>query len=223
MSATAAAAQPSLDEVMAVRPGDMAAAGEVDGWFLDYAGSRDPALRERIILVYLGLADRLADRYRHSRGTTPEDLCQTARAGLIAAVDRYDPTRGTGFVPFAVASVVGELKRNLRDTSWRLHVPRPLKEQALRVCQMVDQLQQTLGRAPTTSELAERLQVAEEQVLEALAVAHSRQELSLDRPVGDDTELCLGDLVAAPVAHEEPRTCCCSPGWWPPYPSQTAR
>src|SRR5215207_9536811 len=223
MSAAAPAAQASLDEVVAVRPGDDAAASEVDGWLQDYATSRDPALRRRIILAHLGLADRLANRYRHSRGTTPEDLRQTARAGLIAAIDRYDPTHGTGFVPFAVASVVGELKRHLRDTSWRLHVPRPLKEQALQVCKTVDQLQQALGRSPTTSEVAKRLQMAEEQVLEALAVARCRQELSLDRPVGDDIEVCLGDLLAAPLPVRRPRTCCCCPGWSPRYPSPTAR
>jgi RNA polymerase sigma-B factor len=201
MSATAT--QVPIGEVMTVRPGDTAATAEVDGWLCDYAGSRDPALRERIILAYLGLADRLADRYRHSRGTTPEDLRQTARASLIAAVDRYDPDYGKPFVPYAVACVVGEVKRYLRDTSWRLHVPRPLKEQAMRVCKAVDQLQQTLGRSPTISELAERLQVAEEEVLEAFEVAQSRQEVSLDRPVGDDTDCCLGDLVAAPAVREE--------------------
>jgi RNA polymerase sigma factor (sigma-70 family) len=187
----------------APRPGDRIAAGEVDGWQCDYATSRDPVVRERIILAYLGLADRLADRYRQSRGTTPEDLRQTARAGLIAAIDRYDPNYSNPFVPYAVACVVGEVKRYLRDTSWRLHVPRTLKEQAMQVCKTVDQLQQTLGRSPTTAELAERLQVAEEEVLEALAVAQSRQELSLDRPVGDDTATCLGDLVASPAAREE--------------------
>jgi RNA polymerase sigma factor (sigma-70 family) len=112
--------------------------------------NRDPNLRERIILAYLGLADRLADRYRHSRGTTPEDLRQTARAGLIAAVDRYDPDYGDSFVAYAVVCVVGELKRHLRDSSWRLHVPRPLKEQALGRCQAADQLQQTLA-APRAS------------------------------------------------------------------------
>jgi RNA polymerase sigma-B factor len=187
-----------------VRPGDTAAASEVDGWLQNYAASRDPLLRERIILAYLGLADRLADRYRTSRGTTPEDLRQTARAGLIAAIDRYDPYLGHPFVAYAVACVVGELKRHLRDTSWRLHVPRPRKEQALRVCKAADQLQQTLGRSPTTAELAHHLEVTEEEVLEALAVAQSRQELSLDRPVGDDTETCLGDFVAAPGPREEP-------------------
>jgi RNA polymerase sigma-B factor len=202
MSVTAI--QALIDASMTVRPGDMAAASEVDGWLKDYAASRDRDLRERIILAYLGLADRLANRYRTSRATTPEDLRQTARAGLIAAVDRYDPNFGNPFVPYAVTCVDGELKRYLRDTSWRLHVPRPLKEQAMRVCKTVDQLQQTLGRSPTTVELAQRLEVAEADVLEALAVAQSRQELSLDRPVGDDAERCLGDVVAAPGPREEP-------------------
>ena len=99
------------------------AATRVEEWPQDYATSRDPQLRERIILAYLDLADRLASRYRHSQGTTSEDLTQTARTGLIAAVDRYDPDYGSRFVPYAVACVVGELKRYLRDTSWRLHVP----------------------------------------------------------------------------------------------------
>ena len=168
-------------------------------------------LREQIILAYLGLADRLASRYRHSRGTTPEDLIQTARAGLIAAIDRYDPGYGSPFVPYAVACVVGELKRYLRDTSWRLHVPRPLKERALRLCRAADELHQRLGRSPTTRELAEQLEVGEEEVLEALAAVSSRQEVSLDQPVGDDRP-CLGDLVAAPGAGEEPEDLLALPG-----------
>jgi DNA-directed RNA polymerase specialized sigma subunit len=93
--------------VVKVGPGNQEAAQAVEAWLQDYATSRDPRLRERIILSYLGLADRLAGRFRESRGTTPEDLRQTARAGLIAAVDRYDPDRGTPFVAYAVACVVG--------------------------------------------------------------------------------------------------------------------
>jgi hypothetical protein len=57
--------------VVDVQPGDLEAATAVDGWLREYATSRDPALRQRIILAYLGLADRLAGRYRHSRGSTP--------------------------------------------------------------------------------------------------------------------------------------------------------
>jgi DNA-directed RNA polymerase specialized sigma subunit len=96
MSATAT--QAPSGEAMAVRPGDTAAAGQHDGWLQDYASSRDPLLREQIIRAYIGLADRLADRYRHSRGTPPEDLRQTARAGLIAAIDRYDPDYAKPFL-----------------------------------------------------------------------------------------------------------------------------
>ena len=169
-----------------VRPGDQEAATQVDEWLQDYATSHDPQLRDRIILAYLGLADRLASRYRDSRGTSHEDLIQTARAGLIAAIDRYDPGYGTPFVPYAVACVVGELKRHLRDTSWRLHVPRPLKEQALRVALAADELHQRLGRSPNSLELAEQLQLGEEDVLEALTAVTSRWEVSLDQPTGEE-------------------------------------
>jgi RNA polymerase sigma-B factor len=186
-----------------VPPGDQDAAAVVEGWVVGYAISRDPQLREKIVLAYLGLADRLAGRYRTSRGTTPEDLIQTARAGLIAAVDRYDPDYGTPFVPYAAACVVGELKRHLRDSSWRVHVPRPLKERALRVSRVGDELHQLLGRAPTTTELAERLGMAEEEVLDGSGAMSSRVEVSLDRPVGLDGDGCLGDLMVAPEAREE--------------------
>jgi RNA polymerase sigma-B factor len=198
--------------VVEVRPGDQAAATEVDAWLQAYAVSRDPELRERIILSYLGLADRLASRYRTSRGTTPEDLTQTARAGLIAAVDRYEPGYGTPFVPYAVACVVGELKRHLRDTSWRLHVPRSRKEQALRLCRAADELHQRWGRSPTTLELAEHLELGEEEVLEGLAAAGSRLEVSLDQPAGDEGDLRLGDLVPALGAREEPEDLLALPG-----------
>jgi DNA-directed RNA polymerase specialized sigma subunit len=138
-TSTTIALSPDHD-VLEARPGDQAAATQVEEWLQDYATSRDPQLRERIILAYLGMADRLAGRFRDSHGTSPEDLIQTARTGLIAAIDRYDPDRGTPFVPYAVACVVGELKRHLRDTSWRLQVPRPLKEPALRLSQAAEEL-----------------------------------------------------------------------------------
>jgi RNA polymerase sigma-B factor len=147
------------DEVAPVLPGDDAGVERVEHWLQAFAVSRDLALREQIVLAYLGLADRLADRHRSSRGTTREDLIQTARAALVAAVDRYDPGRERGFVPFAVACVVGELKRYLRDATWRLHVPRLLKERSLVLCKAVDELAQRLGRSPTLAELAAHLEV----------------------------------------------------------------
>jgi len=104
--------RPASHAVVDVRPGDQDAATTVEAWLQDYATSGDPQLRERIILAYLGVADRLTRRFRDSRGTSAEDLVQTDRAGAIAAIDRYDPGYGTPFVPYAVACVVGELKRH---------------------------------------------------------------------------------------------------------------
>jgi RNA polymerase sigma-B factor len=190
-----------------VRPGDRRAAERVDGWFMDYRASGDPVIRDQIICAYLGLADRLAERFRGSRGTTSDDLVQTARTGLVAAVDRYDPDRGTPFVPFAVACVVGELKRHLRDTTWRVHVARPIKERALRLARALDELDQVLGHSPTITELADHLGETEEAVMEAMEALRSRSEPSLDQPAqpqGDGGEGSLGDLIAAPVVGEEP-------------------
>jgi RNA polymerase sigma-B factor len=190
-----------------VRPGDRDAARRVDAWFAQYQASGDPRLREQIICAYLGLADRLAERFRTSRGTTPDDLAQTARTGLVAAVDRYDPARGTPFVPFAVACVVGELKRHLRDTTWRVHVARPIKERALRLARALDDLDQQLGHSPTVAELAAHLGESPEAVIEAMEALRSRAEPSLDQPAqpaGDGEQGTLGELLAAPQTGEEP-------------------
>jgi RNA polymerase sigma-B factor len=205
----AARSSPSVDDVL---PGDERAVSRVEDWFRQYADTHDPAVRERIIVAYLGLADRLADRYRSSRGVTPEDLRQTARVGLVAAVDRYDPGYGSPFVPYAVACVVGEIKRCLRDTSWRVHVSRPAKERSLRVLKALDELPHTLGRSPTVTELAGHLGLTEEDALEAIEVAHTRQEVSLDQRVGEDGDICLGDRLPAAPPREEPEDLLLLPG-----------
>ena len=189
--------------VIDVLPGDESAVNRVEGWFRQYADTRDPAIREQIIVSYLGLADRLAERYRSSRGASPEDLRQTARVGLVAAVDRYDPTYGNPFVPYAVACVVGEIKRYLRDTSWRIHVSRPVKERSLRLCKALDELPHALGRSPTIPELASYLGISEEEALEAIEVVHSRSEVSLDQQVGDEGDTSLGDRLPAAPPREE--------------------
>ena len=191
---------PAISDVL---PGDELAVDRVEGWFREYAATRDPAVRERIIVSYVGLADRLAERYRSSRGASPEDLRQTARVGLVAAVDRYDPTYGNPFVPYAVACVVGEIKRYLRDTSWRVHVSRPVKERSLRLCKALDELPHTLGRSPTVAELAVHVGISEEDALEAIEVIHSRSEVSLDQQVGEEGDTSLGDRLPAAPPREE--------------------
>jgi RNA polymerase sigma-B factor len=200
---------PAPDDVL---PGDERAVNRVEGWFRDYAVTGDPEVRERIIVSYLGLADRLAERYRTSRGASPDDLRQTARVGLVAAVDRYDPDYANPFVPYAVACVVGEIKRYLRDTSWRVHVSRPVKERVLRLCRAVDELPHGLGRSPTIAELAAHLGISEDETLEAMEVAHTRSEVSLDQQLGVEGDTSLGDRLPAAAPREEPEDLLLLPG-----------
>jgi RNA polymerase sigma-B factor len=189
--------------VVEVKPDDDEAVQVVEQWFRVYAVTRDPELRERIIVAYLGLADRLADRYRGNKSMPLEDLRQTARLGLVKAVDRYEPDRANPFVPYAVATVVGEIKRYLRDASWRLRVPRGTKDLALRLCRAVDELPQVLGHSPTVAELAEHLGASMEEVLEAIEVAQTRSAPSLDQPTGEDGDSTLGDFVSDRTANED--------------------
>jgi RNA polymerase sigma-B factor len=183
-------------EPVDVKPDDQAGRQLVEEWLRAYATGRDPELRDRILRAYLGMADRLADRYRRSRNTSPEDLRQAARLGLLTAIDRYDPDRADRFVPYAAACIVGEMKRHLRDTTWRVAVPRQTKELALRVCRTADELTSELGRPATAADVADALDLHEDAVLEAMGAARSRLQTSLDEPLGNRPDLALADLIA---------------------------
>jgi RNA polymerase sigma-B factor len=185
------------------RPGDEDAARQIEAWFHDYDATGDPAIRERIILAHLGFADRLASRYRRSRGASYEDLVQAARVGLVTAVNRYDPNRSTSFAVYAIVCITGELRRWLRDTSWPVHVARTLKERALQVAQARDALAATLQRPPTADELATHLDTSPQQVLEALDAMHTRFQCSLDQPVDEDGAISMGALLPEPSGDVE--------------------
>jgi RNA polymerase sigma-B factor len=131
-------------------------------------GSADP--RDEAVRRYLPLARSLARRYRRS-GEPLEDLEQVASIGLLKAIDRYDPTRGTAFSSFAVPTILGELRRHFRDRTWAMRVPRELQELTLRIERERDVQVAALGRQPTIAELSESLRVAEEQILQALELA----------------------------------------------------
>ncbi len=144
------------------------------------AGHPDRAtLRARSIEAALPMARALAARYR-GRGEPADDLNQVAALALIKAVDGYDPSRQIAFSTYAVPTIVGELKRYFRDTSWRIRVPRRVKELALTLGPASAGLAQQLGRSPTRRELAAHLDVPEQAVAVAGSVWHARQPGSLD-------------------------------------------
>jgi RNA polymerase sigma-B factor len=154
-----------------------------DDWRLLYRYHRhgDVAARDELVSRFLPLARQLARRYQ--RGSEPlDDLVQVASIGLVKAIDRFDPDRGTAFSSYAVPTILGELKRYFRDTGWALHVPRGMQERVIQLNAAIARLSRQLGRSPTTAELAETLKATPEEILEAMQAATAYDAMSLDGP-----------------------------------------
>jgi len=159
----------------------------------------------------------LARRYA-GRGEPLEDLTQVAEVGLLHAIDRFDPERGVQFSTFAAATIVGELKRHLRDKAWSVRVPRRLQEIALVVNRTLPDLQQSLGRSPSFAEIAEAIGESESDVIEAVDAAQAFTASSLDSRADEDSpapaealgeiderfELTTGWVDVAPAIRELP-------------------
>jgi RNA polymerase sigma-B factor len=166
-----------------------------------YHRGGDPAAREQLVQRFLPLARQLARRYQRG-GEQLDDLVQVASLGLLKAIDRFDPARETAFSSFAVPTILGELKRHFRDKGWAVRVPRDLQELAVKVDRVADEMARELGRAPTTAEIAERIDATDEQVLEAREASAAYRAVSLDRPRTEEEE--DGDSYADAVGEEDP-------------------
>ena len=153
-------------------------------------------LRNRLVRMHLPLVEHLARRFRN-RGEPLDDLTQVATIGLIKSVDRFDPERGVEFSTYATPTVVGEIKRHFRDKGWAVRVPRRLQELRLSLTTATAELSQQHGRSPTVHELAEKLAISEEEVLEGLESANAYSTLSLDVPDTDDESPAVADTLGA--------------------------
>jgi RNA polymerase sigma-B factor len=156
----------------------------------------DPVDAEVVLRRYLPLARRIAGRFRGA-DEPYDDLLQVASLGLLKAIRRFEPDRGTMFSSFATPTVMGELRRHFRDTTWVVHVPRDLQELALRVERGSRDLTVQRGRAPTADALAEHLHCSTEDVVEGRMVLASHRPMSLEVPrhTEEDDTGTLGDVL----------------------------
>lgn len=168
-----------VDALARLRPGDPAREGA----------------RTNVICAYLPLAQRLARGFQRC-GEPLDDLVQVATIGLIKSVDRFDVERGVPFARYAAPTIVGELKRYIRDVGWRIRIPRRLQELHLEIVGLLPVLTQQLGRAPTVVELSTRLRVGVPDVVAGLQCAAAYRPYSLNAPAraADDTAE-LGDSL----------------------------
>lgn len=135
--------------------------------------------REKMFHDHLSLANGLAHRFR-GRGESVDDLRQVASIGLMKAAERFGPDRGVPFRAYALATMVGEIKRHFRDGSWTVKVPRRVQELSIEIRSVLDVLAQELGRMPTAGEVASYIGETTEVVIEALAATSAYQPESLD-------------------------------------------
>ncbi|MGH3588264.1 MAG: sigma-70 family RNA polymerase sigma factor, partial [Pseudonocardia sp.] len=129
--------------------------------------TRATEVRDELVRLHLPLVDHLARRFRN-RGEPYDDLQQVGTIGLIKAIDRFDPERMVEFSTYATPTIVGEIKRHFRDKGWAIRVPRRLQELRLELAGATSELTQSFGRSPTVAELAERVGVSDEDVLEGM-------------------------------------------------------
>ncbi len=170
---------------------------QVLDWIRRYQENEDDEAQTQLVLHYERLVQSIARKY--SKGKSyHEDIAQVGMLGLLGAIRRYDPDFGRSFEAFAVPTIIGEIKRFLRDKTWAVHVPRRIKELGPRIKATVETLTTELQRSPLVSEIADYLEVDEESVLEAMEMGRSYQALSMDHTLEADSEggtVTLFDII----------------------------
>jgi RNA polymerase sigma-B factor len=166
--------------------------------FARYADKHDPVDRDLLVERFMPLARSLASRYLR-RDEPFDDIFQVACLGLLKAIDGFDVARGRAFSSYAVPTIVGEIKRHYRDRTWMVHVPRDLQDLTLAVDRTLQQLERELLRKPTVTEIADKLKVSDEDVLEALQASRAHRVGSLDAPVRDEEDAAstVGERIGA--------------------------
>src|SRR3954469_4592464 len=154
----------------------------------------DRAAREQLATEMVPLANQLARRYA---GKAPhDDLVQAGLFGLSKASERFALSQGTPLSSYAVPTMLGEMRRHLRDHTWSVRVPRGLQEDVLRVNRAVGELEARLGKSPTPQQVAERVGLELEQVVEALMAGRAYRATSMEERVGGETDdLTLADTL----------------------------
>ncbi|MDU1490547.1 MAG: RNA polymerase sigma factor SigB [Staphylococcus epidermidis] len=160
---------------------------QINQWIKQHQENEDSLAQDKLVKHYRKLIESLA--YKYSKGQSHhEDLVQVGMVGLIGAINRFDLSFDRKFEAFLVPTVIGEIKRYLRDKTWSVHVPRRIKEIGPRIKKVSDELTNELERSPSISEIAQRLEVSDEEVLEAMEMGQSYNALSVDHSIEADKD-----------------------------------
>ncbi|GAB2869996.1 sigma-70 family RNA polymerase sigma factor [Nocardioides pacificus] len=154
---------------------------------------RDAAL-DHVVVLNMVVARSMAARHR-DKGIPIEDLEQVAYLALIRAARQFDTGREHNFLSYAVPTIRGELRKYFRDLGWTVRPPRRVQEIQSRVVAARATLAQGGGPVPTVAQIAASIDEDEESVAEALSAEGCFFPTSLDRPMGEDSSMTLGDSL----------------------------
>ncbi|MFD9419740.1 sigma-70 family RNA polymerase sigma factor [Streptomyces goshikiensis] len=182
---SAARALPQIDNARRVTPAD---ARDLSRLFLVRLRLLEEGTREyqyarnTLIEMNISLVNFAARRFRgrSGEGIDIEDIVQVGTIGLIKAIDRFDPDREVEFSTLALPYITGEIKRLFRDTTWSVHVPRRLQELSSELAKSQEALTEVLGRPPTVKDLADYLDIRQEDVIEGMVAANGYTCGSID-------------------------------------------
>ncbi len=155
----------------------------------------DSRIREEVINKNLNIVKNLAKKFSPN-SVLYEDIYQIALVGLISAVDRFNPSKGENFQAYAIATIVGEIKKYFRDKTWKLKVPRTLKEINVSMKVVIEKLYKKEGRYPTYNEIADEMNVTIEDLIEAQEAKDSCKTIALSESFeGDESHINLMDHI----------------------------
>lgn len=153
----------------------------------------DQNAKDKLIEANLRLVVSIAKRYT-GRGMSFLDLVQEGNLGLIKGVEKFNYDKGFKLSTYATWWIRQSVTRALADQARTIRVPVHMVETINRMSKMQRKLTLELGYEPSTSELAEALDMSESKVLEILQIA--REPASLETPIGEEDDSNLGDFVA---------------------------